>query len=164
MLPAMDSTEVSLQSCPECAAQMPQDAGFCPGCGRSMPVVPSRAQGKVGILPERVAGVLAYIPIVLPAVFLFVKPYKKNRFVRFHSFQSLGLCGSVMVTAAVLRLASLILLLIPILGPLLVVITAVVAGLASLFLWFVLIVKAMQGEMFELPLLGQLARRYAVTS
>src|ERR1700757_664446 len=107
MLPAMDSPEVSLQSCPECAAQMPQNSAFCPGCGRPVVVAPPRAQGKVGFLPERVAGVLAYVPMVLPAIFLFVEPYKRNRFVRFHSFQSLMLCGVVIVAAALLRLASL---------------------------------------------------------
>ena len=48
-----------------------------------------------------------------------------------------------------------------VLGPLLVSITVVVAVLAAILLWFVLAVKALQGEMFKLPLLGDLAGQYA---
>jgi uncharacterized membrane protein len=161
MLPAMDSTEVSLQSCPECAAQMPQNAGFCPGCGRPMEVR-TRAEGKVGILPERVAGGIAYLSFVPAVVFLLLEPYRRNCFARFHAAQCLLLWGTTIVVAALVRLAGLLFSIIPSVGPLLFVVTVVLAILAAVLTWLVLVVKALQGEMFELPVLGNFARRYAI--
>jgi uncharacterized membrane protein len=63
--------------------------------------------------------------------------------------------------ALVLWLTGLAVFLIPVLGPLFVVLMDVVVGLGAIFLWLVLVVKAMQGEAFQLPLIGKLAGRYA---
>jgi uncharacterized membrane protein len=157
----MDSTEVSLQSCPECAAQMPQNAGFCPGWGRPMEAR-SKAEGKVGVLPEKLAGGIAYLSFVPAIVFLLLEPYRRNIFVRFHAVQCLMLWGATIAAAAVIRLVGLLFSMIPVIGPLLFVVTAVLAVLAAVFIWLVLAVKALQGEMFELPLLGSFAQRHAV--
>ena len=88
MVRTMDPTSVSLTACPHCAAQMPETAAFCPGCGLPMQAE-QRAQGKVGIFSEPIAGALAYLTFIPAVVFLVVAPYKTNRFVRFHSFQCL---------------------------------------------------------------------------
>jgi uncharacterized membrane protein len=145
-------------SCPDCAAQMPDAAAFCPGCGRAMRPV-ERAQGTVGVLPETVAGALAYF--VLPAlVFLLVEPYSKNRFVRFHSFQCLGVCLSAVVVAASLRVVGFLLFLIPALGRLFLGLVSVAVVIALIVIWVVLIVKALQGEMFKLPVVGDFAERH----
>ena len=118
-----------------------------------------RARGNVGVLPETLAGALAYF--FLPAiVFLLVEPYSKNRFVRFHSFQCLGLCLAGLVFGAMLRVAGFALFLIPALGPLLLLLVSMVVGLAVFVVWVVLIVKAFQGEMFRLPLVGDFAERH----
>src|SRR5580704_11630469 len=112
-------------ACPQCAAAMPDTAAYCPGCGRAMGPV-ERAHGMVGILPETLAGALAYF--LLPAiVFLLVEPYKKNRFVRFHSFQFLGVCLAAVVVGASLRVVGVLLFFIPVLGHLLVLLVSVVA-------------------------------------
>jgi uncharacterized membrane protein len=160
MVPAMDETEIPLQSCPHCSAQMPQGAGFCPGCGRSMHAEP-RAQGKVGIFPETIAGGLAYLTFIPAVIFLLLEPYKCNRFVRFHSFQCLFVWGAGIVLAAIIRLASLALFMVPVVGPLLISIVVVIAVLAAVFIWLVVLVKALQGEWFKLPLIGEFAERYA---
>jgi uncharacterized membrane protein len=142
-------------ACPQCAAQMPDAAAYCPGCGRAMRPI-ERAQGTVGALPETLAGALAYF--LLPAiVFLLVEPYKKNRFVRFHSFQCLGLCLAAVVIAASLRVVGVLLFFIPVLGHLLVLLVSMVVSLAFFVVWVVLVVKALQGEMFKLPLVGEFA-------
>jgi uncharacterized membrane protein len=159
----MDETQGSVQSCPNCAVQMPEGAAFCPGCGRSMQVQ-SRAQGKVGALPETLAGAFAYLTFLPAIIFLFLEPYRRNRFVRFHSLQCLMLSGSVIVVGGFLKLAALILFIIPVLGPLLVVLTASTVGLAAVVIWVVVVVKALQGEMFKLPLLGAFAEKYAEAS
>lgn len=119
------------------------------------------AEGKVGPLPVNLAGALAYFSFVPAIVFLFVDPYRKSRFVRFHSIQCLLLWGAVIVLAAVLRLAGLVVFFIPLLGPLVVAVVDVVVALAAVFLWLVLVVKAFQGEMFKLPILGDFAEQHS---
>jgi uncharacterized membrane protein len=118
-----------------------------------------RARGTVGVLPETLAGALAYF--FLPAiVFLLIEPYSKNRFVRFHSFQSLGVYLAGVAIVALLRIAGVMLFFVPVLGPLLVWLISMVVGLACFAVWVVLIVKAFQGEMFKLPLVGHFAERH----
>jgi uncharacterized membrane protein len=126
-------------------------------------VTATRAQGTVGIFSERIAGALAYLSFVPAIIFLFVEPYKSNRFVRFHSWQCLMFCGATVVGAAILRLATLVFSIIPVVGPLILVVVVVSAILAVVFLWLVSVVKALQGEMFEIPLIGGFARQYAGT-
>src|SRR5580704_10614015 len=145
-------------SCPQCAASMPDTAAFCPGCGRAMRPVES-ARGTVGALPEPLAGALAYL--LLPAiVFLLVEPYSKNRFVRFHSFQCLGVCLAGVVVGASLRVVGFGLFFIPAIGHMLVWLLSMVVGLAFIAVWFLLVAKALQGEMFKLPLVGDFAERH----
>jgi uncharacterized membrane protein len=115
-----------------------------------------RARGRVGVLPETLAGALAYF-LVPAIVFLLVEPYKRNRFVRFHSFQCFGLCLVGLVMGAMLRVAGYTLFFVPALGRLLFLLVSMVVSLALLAVWVVLIVKALQGEMFKLPLVGPFA-------
>jgi len=163
MVPTMDETNVPLTSCPDCAAQMPQTAAYCPGCGRPMQTE-ARAQGKVGVLSEPMAGALAYFTFIPAIIFLLLEPYKHNRFVRFHSFQCLLLWGAAILLAIALKLAALLLFIIPVLGPLLVVLVSAVVGIGALVLWLVLVVKAFLGETFQLPLLGAFAVQQAAQS
>jgi uncharacterized membrane protein len=135
---------------------MPDTAAFCPGCGRDMQDM-EKAHGKVGILPETFAGVLAYF--LLPAVlFLVVVPYNKNRFLRFHSFQGIGAWLGLVAAFAILRIVSVVFTFIPTLVQLL---TSILVGLGFFMIWLVLLVKAWQGERFRLPLLGELAEERA---
>jgi uncharacterized membrane protein len=143
--------------CPDCAAPMPDIAAFCPGCGRAMGPE-ERAHGTVGVLPEKLAGAVAYF--VLPAiVFLLIPPYSKNRFVRFHSFQCLGVCLAGLVLGASLRVAGYLLFFIPAFGRLFFLLVSMLVGLGFFVIWVVLIVKALQGEKFKLPLVGVFAER-----
>ncbi len=156
----MDQLAVSPKSCPACASEMPETAAFCPGCGRTMQVT-SRAQGKVGAFPESIAGALAYFSFIPAIIFLLVEPYRSNHFVRFHSVQSLLFCLASVAIASLLRLLSLVISWIPRVGPLFLVLIATVSGLAAFLVWIVLVVKALQGEMFQLPWIGALAEKRA---
>ncbi len=135
---------------------MPDEAAFCPGCGRAMQPV-ERVQGKVGALPARLVGALAY-GLIPTAIFLFVEPYKSNRFARFHSFQSLGLLGAGIAAGVVLWIVGSVIGLLSVL-PLFFV--SMLVGLGFVVLWMVLVVKALQGEMLKLPLVGDLAEQLA---
>jgi uncharacterized membrane protein len=147
-------------SCPDCAAQIPDTATYCPGCGRAMGPV-ERVDGTVGALPETLAGALAYCTILPAIVFLLVEPYSKNRFVRFHSFQCLAVSLVTVIVGAMLRVVGFVLFFVPGLGHLLVWLLSMVVSLAFFAVWVVLIVKALQGEMFKLPVLGDFAERQA---
>ena len=150
-------------TCPDCASQMPETAAFCPFCGRRMPK-PAALSQKSGVLPVNLAGALAYITFLPAIVFLVFKRYEQNRFVRFHAVQCLLLWGTGIVVTLALRVASLLVILIPAAGPLFVVLMWAVPAIAALLLWLVLIVKALQGEEFKLPLLGEFAAEYASQS
>ncbi len=117
-----------------------------------------RAHGVVGVLPETLAGALAYF-LVPAIVFLLIEPYNKNRFVRFHSFQFLGFCLAALVIGATLRVVGFLLFFIPMVAPLLLLLVSMMVGLAFFVIWVVLVVKALQGEMFKLPLVGDFAER-----
>lgn len=161
MVPAVDQIQPELRSCPHCAAQMPATAAFCPGCGRSM-LSAVHPQGKVGGLSENVAGGLAYFTFLPALVFLLVDPYKKSGFVRFHSIQCLLAWVVMIVVGIALKLLAYLFFIIPAFGPLIVLLVDVTAALAAIFVWIVLVVKALQGETFKLPWLGDLAESYSV--
>jgi uncharacterized membrane protein len=156
----MDQTQAPVQCCPDCATQMPGGVRFCPGCGRSMQVI-TPTQGKVGMLSENLAGALAYFTILPAILFLFVEPYRKNIFVRFHALQCFLYTAAIVLLGVALRLTDYVLFVIPVLGPLLVVVIDAVAALAAILLWCVLVAKAWRGEIFKIPLLGDFAERYA---
>ena len=156
----MDQTQAPVQCCPDCATQMPGGVRFCPGCGRSMQVI-TPTQGKVGMLSENLAGALAYFTILPAILFLFVEPYRKNIFVRFHALQCFLYTAAIVLLGVALRFADYVLFVIPVLGPLLVVVIDAVAALAAILLWCVLVAKAWRGETFKIPLLGDFAERYA---
>lgn len=147
-------------SCPQCSAQMPDSASFCPGCGRPMQTS-ERAQAKIGILSENLAGALAYFTFIPATAFLLLEPYSKNRFVRFQCLQCLFLTLICLLLGVALKLASPILFLVPLVGPLFVSLVSIVGVLAALVVWLVLVVKAFQGEVFKLPMLGELAEQQA---
>lgn len=131
------------------------DAASCPGCGHTVPAV--RAEGRVGVFPENIAGALAYVTFIPAMIFLLVEPYRRNRFVRFHSLQCLLLYLALFLVSAVLSLAARVLGLLPM------VLLSVVVGLAAFVLLLVLVIKALQGETFKVPILGDLAEGQAAT-
>jgi uncharacterized membrane protein len=96
-------------------------------------------------LPQNVTGLLCYLAgWVTGIVFLVLEP--RNRFVRFHALQSI-------ITFAVLTVAGVVLSFIPLVGS---AFSALVFTLGFV-LWIILMIKAYQGEMFKLPLAGDIA-------
>ena len=123
-----------------------------------------RVQGKVGALPRTIAGALAYCTFIPAIVFLLVEPYNRDRFVRFHSFQCIGFWLAALVIGAVLRAAAFLLFFVPLLGYLVVLLLSMATSLGLFAIWVVLIVKALQGEMFKLPVVGDFAEQRAATN
>jgi len=124
----------------------------------------SSAESQAGMFKQNFAGALAYLTFIPAVLFLMCQPYKQNRFVRFHAAQSVMLWIAGVLVAIALKLITMLLLVVPVAGPLLVVLITVLASLAALMTWFVLVVKALLGETFKLPVLGDFAERYASTT
>lgn len=153
--------------CASCGASLNEGATFCVACGSqrgaagSGPVAASPA-ASVGMEPN-VAGLLTYVLGALTGIiFLVLEPYKNDRFVRFHAFQSIfftvawivfwiawsivwGILGAV--TGGVLGLVSL---------PL-----GLLVSLAGLACWIFLMYKAYKGERYMLPYIGDLSAKQA---
>jgi len=99
-------------------------------------------------------GVRCYLAgILFPIIFLTTAPYKTDRFIRFHSFQSViftMLWVAVTGAARLLRDQNA-------------VVTSVLssAWIAFFITWILLMVKAYRGEIFKLPLVGLFASCWA---
>ena len=119
---------------------------------------PPEAIGPVGPKDNFIAAA-AYLTFLPAIIFVLIEPFKRNRFVRFHSFQSIFLAAATIVAAIAMRILYSVLALIPGLGYLLAWLTSTVALLAWVILWILLLVKALQGETFRLPWIGNLAEK-----
>lgn len=103
-------------------------------------VMEEKGKSSTG-LDENVAGFFCYIlGFITGIVFLVVE--KKSSFVRFHARQST-------ITFLILFVISLIVGWIPVIGFLVVIL--------SLVLWLLLMVKALQGQRYMLPIVGKMA-------
>lgn len=156
--------------CANCGTQVADGVAFCPNCGKAAatagassaaapavapaPAVGAATTASTGSMAENVAGMLAYFTIIPAIVFLLVEPYKSNRFVRFHSFQCLFTVGALIVLQIALSIIGYAL-------PVLVLPFWTLLGLAEIALWLLLVIKAYQGQMFKLPIVGDMAEKQA---
>jgi uncharacterized membrane protein len=135
---------------------MPNISAFCPVCGRPAGAPTTlTAQGT----RDALLGGLAYVPVVPAIVFLAVPALKSSRFVRFHSWQSLFFAAGVVVTALLVKFLFAALSILPGIGFLTAWLLIGVTSIAIAVIWVVLPVKALQGQNYELPVLGGLASR-----
>lgn len=140
-------------ACPKCAAAGVQPAATVPGAGASAAAAPAPAASG---LADNVAGMLAYVTIIPAIIFLVMEPYNKNRFIRFHSFQNIFF----VVAWIVLSIGLSIIGMIPVLGWITLVLWPLI-GLAGLVVWILLLMKAYQGQMYKLPVIGDMAEKQA---
>ncbi len=101
---------------------------------------------STGLQPN-VAALLSYLlGFVTGIIFILVE--KENKFVRFHAMQSIVTFGALFVLQAALPI-------IPFLGWILIPFVAIL----NLVLWILLMVKSYKGEMFKLPIAGDIAEK-----
>ena len=98
-------------------------------------------------LNKNTAGALCYVlgPIT-GIIFLIID---KDPFVKFHAMQSIVYSIAIFVLNFVLGATIILAILVPLLG------------VAEFVLWLVLIFKAAQGQEWEVPIVGKLARQFA---
>ena len=94
---------------------------------------------------QNVAGVLCYVLGFISGLIIFLLE-KDNKFIRFHAMQSIIVFGALFVIS-----------LIPFLGW----IASFVLAPIAFILWVILMIKAYQGEMFKLPVVGDIAAKQA---
>ena len=95
---------------------------------------------------QNVAGLLCYLGWWITGLIFFLIE-KENRFVRFHAMQSIITFGALSALSMVLSFIPFFWILLPI------------VGILQLILWVVLMVKAYQGQMFKLPVVGEMAEK-----
>ena len=100
-------------------------------------------------LQENIAGLLCYVlGWVTGIIFLILD--KENKFVRFHAWQSIIVFGAYTVLTIILNW-------IPVIGW----IFSMLLGIAAFVLWILLIFKAYQGQLYKLPIAGDIAENQA---
>tara|TARA_B100001939_G_C16943841_1_gene619391 strand:+ start:428 stop:766 length:339 start_codon:yes stop_codon:yes gene_type:complete len=99
-------------------------------------------------IEENIAGLLCYLlGWITGLIFLLIE--KKNQTVRFHAMQSIVTFGGLQVLGFLLAISLVGAFLVPLLY---------ILGVAC---WIILMIKAYQGEKFKLPLVGNLAEKWA---
>lgn len=99
-------------------------------------------------LQENVAGLLCYvIGWVGGLVFLLLEP--KNQFVRFHAMQSIIVFGALSIIWIPVQFI-----------PFLSLFVGWILGGLGFVLWIVLMVKAYQGELYKVPVAGDMAEKW----
>jgi uncharacterized membrane protein len=139
--------------CPTCGTQI-ADGASCPKCAAG--AGPIATAPSAGGLTDNVAGALAYVTIIPAIVFLVVEPFNKKRFIRFHAFQ----CLFFAVAWTVLWIGLSIIAHLPFLGWATVLIWPLIS-LVGFVIWLILVLKAYQGQMFKLPVIGDMAEQQA---
>jgi len=152
--------------CNQCGAQIADGTTTCAVCAARGPAAASAPAGAPAPVAaqgmnDNVAGMLAYITIIPAIIFLVMEPYNKNRFVRFHAWQNIFLCVAWIVCWVALMIVSAVLAFIPILGHLVAFLLWMVLGIGVFVVWIVLLLKANQGQMYKLPVIGDMAEKQA---
>jgi uncharacterized membrane protein len=114
---------------------------------------------STGLAPN-VAGALAYVLGPITGI-AFIVMEKQSRFVRFHAMQSTLVWIALIVVNVVLNVFNAVLARIPFIGWLFALGIGLVFGLACLALWLAMMFQAYQGREWELPIVGEHARKFS---
>jgi uncharacterized membrane protein len=166
--------------CQTCGTSLPDGTVACTACGARQGVAaPGAAPGPIpgsvpgpmppapmaasGGLTPNVAGALAYLAgFITGILFLVIEPFKTDRFVRFHAFQSIFVNLAWIAFWIVWQVVWLTLgafthgLLFLILTPINLLIL-----FGGLCLWIYLMYSAYQGKTVQLPIVGPMAASQA---
>jgi uncharacterized membrane protein len=153
--------------CPECGTAVKKAAVVCIHCGVPLtPVTPvavgAAARSGTGLEPNLAAALTYLLTWVTGIIFLVVE--KDNEYVRFHAKQAIAFGVAAVAVWIGLTIFFAVMAFLPIIG-------GIVAGLLSTLVWFtfgigflviwiVLMVKAYQGQRYDLPVLGDLVKNW----
>jgi uncharacterized membrane protein len=112
---------------------------------------------STGIEPNIAAALSYMLGLITGVIFLVLE--KENKYVRFHAAQSIATSVIIIVLSIGVSIVSSVLLFIPVLGWLAVLVLTLGLSIGTFILWVLLMIKAYQGEEWELPVAGGFARR-----
>ena len=146
--------------CPKCGASVAEGSGFCGSCGAQTAAPGPSASSGAGGLTSNVAAALTYVlGFITGIIFLVLEPYKDDKFVRFHAFQSIFFCVAVLAFWIIwntVLFSGTFSFMILILAPLSFLISLAIFGF-----WLFLMYKAYNNERFMIPVVGEMAAKQA---
>ena len=122
------------------------------------PLTPAGGNKTSSGLDQNLAGALAYVLGPVTGI-IFLVLEKENRFVRFHAMQSTILGIGWIAVSIVLSLLSGALMFIPVVGWIVGILVSFGLGVIGFLCWLLLMWKAFQGEEWEFPGVGGLAKK-----
>lgn len=161
-----------MANCAKCGVVLAAGATFCGSCGTPVGAAvgnlpdggaPAPGAGAASSSQSNVLALVAYLTLgIAGIIFIIGEQYKGDKFLRFHSFQSvffsianialwivLSILGSIL-TAVTLGFGAL--LLIPLFG---------LVGLAIFAYWIYIMYKAYSNERYMIPVVGAFAAKQA---
>ena len=154
--------------CAKCGATLTEGVTFCGSCGTPSVAAASGAPAAApsaapGAMTSNVAGLLTYVlGFVTGIIFLILEPYNKDKFVRFHAFQSIFFNVAMIVFWIAYTIVSTVLGIVSfgILG-IVMAILGLLVFLGILVYWIFLMYKAYNNEKYMIPYIGKLAAQQA---
>jgi uncharacterized membrane protein len=153
--------------CSKCGSVVSEGAAFCNVCGSpassagapATPPVPAAGTTSVG-LSSNVAAALSYF-FITGIIFLVMEQFKKDRFVRFHSFQAIAFGIAAFVLQIVWHMLisfgffafGFFVVIFGLIGFLI--------WLAIFIFWLFLMYKAYNNETYKIPVIGDWAFKQA---
>jgi uncharacterized membrane protein len=156
--------ENSMSFCQNCGRLLTESSSACPICASAGPAatVAAPAPSTSGLQPHSAAALAYLAGFVTGIIFLVIDPFKADRFVRFHAFQSIFFNVAWVGFWIVWMIAGMILGAITkglfFIVELPVNLLLMVGGFC---LWAYLMYSASQGKTFRLPVIGALAAKQA---
>ena len=149
--------------CSNCGTEV-AGAAFCPKCGQAQTggQVAQTSQSVQPAMAENVAGMLCYVLGWLTGIIFFL--IDKRPYVRFHAAQSIVVFGGLFVIHLAIDFvfATAGFMTMVFFGAFgLIAALNILVGLVGFILWILLMVKAYQGEKFEVPIAAGIAKGFA---
>jgi uncharacterized membrane protein len=109
-------------------------------------------------LTDNAAGAIAYITFVPAIVFLVLPPYNASPYVRFHAWQSIFLNAAAVIVSIAL---SFLMVFFMFFGAFFLLAVSRLIWLLWFVLWLICVLKALNGQRFKVPIIGDLAAKQA---
>jgi uncharacterized membrane protein len=153
--------------CPECGKAINKAAVVCVHCGVPLTPMTSVAAGAAvrsgtGLEPNIAAALSYLLTWVTGIIFLVIE--KDNDYVRFHAKQAIAFGVAAVAVWIGLSIFFAIMAFLPIIGGFVAGLLATLVwfafGIGFLVTWIVLMLKAYQGQRYDLPVLGDLVKNW----
>lgn len=153
-----------MASCAKCGATVADGATFCGSCGASISggaVAAASSTPRSSGLAPNIAGMLAYFTIIPAIIFLLLEPYNKDRYVRFHAFQSVFFHVAWIAAWIGMIILGIVLGTIPVVGLIIHLLLDLALFIGGFIVWLILVIKAFGNQKFHLPVIGNMAEEQA---